>query len=200
MIFFFFHSSGFFLGKLFRPKTSLAARALTMMYTPAFVMLVERPDGSQYVWVRCNVATLGEQGSLGYCKPKSLPKLSVPKDHRWTNAYMAMRWSGYEEKDLDLMRAIARLNLRLFKHNKPELSMTALLVTVLHGAVPHLQRPATEAAPLEAAPYAAMPAHPSTSTPAGPSTAAVHQSTICQSAAPAAAEVDMMRCMHRRRS
>ena len=150
------HPSGHFLAKLFRPKTAVAARAVTFMYTPAFLMLVDRPDRSQYLWLRCNVSTLGEQGSMDYTKPKKLPKLMAPKDRRWEEAYMAMRWSGYEEKDLMLMRSIGKLCLRLFKQLKPLLTMTDLLTSVMSGAVPHLQQAA--AAPAAAAPATAAPA------------------------------------------
>ena len=41
---------------------------------------------------------------------------------------MAMRWSGYEEKDLVLMRSMGKLCLRLFKQLKPLLTMTDLVV------------------------------------------------------------------------
>ena len=46
----------------------------------------------------------------------------------WEEAYMAMRWSGYEEKDLVLMRSMGKLCLRLFKQLKPLLTMTDLVV------------------------------------------------------------------------
>ena len=88
------HPSGNFLGKLFRPKTAQAARALTFMFPPAFVVLVDRPDGSQHLWFRCNLSTLSEHGSMGYTRPKRLPRLVQPRDPRWEEAYLAMRWGG----------------------------------------------------------------------------------------------------------
>ena len=143
---------------------------MTFMFPPAFVMLVDRPDGSQYIWIRCNLSTLAEHGTLGFTHPKKLPKLVQPKDLRWQLANSIMRWSGYEEGELQLMRKIGRLTLRTFRTAKPHLTMTDLLTSVMNGAVPHLQLPAEQGPAAAAAPSSSARATaPPSSSAAAPS-------------------------------
>ena len=147
------HPSGVAYAKLFRPKRSYAARGITFLYTPATLMLTNRADGTQQVWLCCKIGTMNEHGSMGYARPRKLPELKRPKCAKWEAAYLALRWKGYSDSELEIMRSIARLLLRLFVLERPELTMTDLLMSVMRGAIHHIGTPAesAEAVPLGAA-------------------------------------------------